>query len=242
MDTAIKAEWYDLDDADRAGFLAWLHGYHLPALQARPGHIWIGHYNRAPQTGTSNPPGYPARVETDDPNVPRGSQYLLVTAAASPDVFFDPNATTETDAETKALLAKRKEYRFCIFLEETRVSGPDWYRHLPGTGAPPAIQLGNYQTRDQTDDWTRLMVPADERPRTLAPVHRRTQAGFDRRLGEARHPLRVHGDGTGRGKFRAALSRRRTERKMDRPPRAQDRCPCTPRPACRPPHLAAGLG
>ena len=119
MDTAIKAEWYDLDDADRAGFLAWLHGHHLPALQARPGHIWIGHYSRAPQTGTSNPPGYPTRVETDDPNVPRGSQYLLVTAAASPDVFFDPNLAAQTDAETAALLAKRKEYRFGVRLRRS---------------------------------------------------------------------------------------------------------------------------
>ena len=138
MDTAIKAEWYDLDDADSEGFLAWLHGEYLPVLQAQPGHIWIGHYNRAVQHGRSNPPGYPARVETDDPNVPRGSQYLLVTAAASPDVFFNPNLSTAKDAETEAQLAKRKEYRFCIFVEETRVSGPDWYRHLPGTGAPPA--------------------------------------------------------------------------------------------------------
>ena len=158
MDTAIKAEWYDIDDADREGFLAWLHGQHLPVLQARPGHIWIGHYNRAPRGSTANS----ARVDTDDANVPRGSQYLLVTAAASPDVFFDPNFAAKMDAETEALLAKRKEYRFCIFLEETRVSGPDWYCHLPGTGAPPAIQLGNYQTRNQADDidlalWYRQM-------------------------------------------------------------------------------------
>jgi hypothetical protein len=94
--------------------------------------------------------------------VPRGSQYLLVTAAPSPDVFFDPNLVTARDPETEAQLAKRKEYRFCIFVEETRVSGPDWYRHLPGTGAPPAIQLGNYQTSTQTDDidlglWYRTM-------------------------------------------------------------------------------------
>ncbi len=157
MDTAIKAEWYDIDDADRKGFLDWLHGQHLPALQARPGHIWIGHYNRAPRTSTST-----ARVDTDDPNVPRGSQYLLVTAAASPDVFFDPNRAAEMDAESEARLARRKEYRFCVFLEETRVSGPDWYRHVPGTGAPPAIQIGSYQTRNQTDDidlalWYRRM-------------------------------------------------------------------------------------
>ena len=162
MDTAIKAEWYDLDDADRDSFLAWLHGQHLPALQARPGHIWVGHYARAPQTGTSNPPGYPERVEVDDPAVPRGSQYLLVTAAATPDVFFDPNAAAKVDAETAALLARRKQYRFGIFIEETRVSGPDWYRHVQGTAAPPAIQLGNYQTRDQSGDmelalWYRAM-------------------------------------------------------------------------------------
>ena len=162
MDTAIKAEWYDLDDADRDGFLSWLHGRHLPALQAQPGPIWIGHYNRAPQHGRSNPPGYPARVDTTDPNVPRGSQYLLVTAAASPDVFFNPNQSAATDSETAAQLAKRKQYRFGIFIEETRVSGPDWYRHLPGSGAPPAIQLGNYFTSNQTDDmdlalWYRTM-------------------------------------------------------------------------------------
>jgi hypothetical protein len=162
MDTAIKAEWYDLDDADRERFLAWLHGQYLPALQAKPGYIWVGHYNRAPARGASLPPGYPARVETDDPNVPKGSQYLIVTAAASADVFFNPNAATETDAETEARLAKRKEYRFCIFIEETRVSGPDWHRHLPGSGAPPAIQLGNYSTKTQADDldlemWYRAM-------------------------------------------------------------------------------------
>jgi hypothetical protein len=158
VDTAIKAEWYDIDDSDREGFLSWLHGHHLPALQARPGHIWIGHYNRAPRAGPANS----ARVDTDDPNVPRGSQYLLVTAAASPDVFFDPNLAAKMDSETEVQLAKRKEYRFCVFIEETRVSGPDWYRHLPGTGAPPAIQLGNYLTRTQTDDidlalWYRQM-------------------------------------------------------------------------------------
>ena len=150
MDTAIKAEWYDLADADREEFLAWLHGDYLPALQAEPGHIWVGHYDRAPQTGADRRAGQPPRVETDDPDVPRGSQYLMVIAAASPDVFFDPHRSTAPEAS--AWLAKRKEHRFAVFVEETRVSGPDWYRHLPGTGAPPAIQFGNYQTRNQADD------------------------------------------------------------------------------------------
>ena len=140
-----------LDDADRAPFLAWLHGHHLPALQARPGHIWIGHYSRAPQTGKTNPPGYPARVETDDPEVPRGSQYLLVTAAASPDVFFDPNARGRRTPK----LSSARQAQGVPFLDLHRGDEGERTRLVPafaGTGAPPAIQLGNYLTSNQTDD------------------------------------------------------------------------------------------
>ena len=161
MDTAIRTEWYDLDDGDRDGFLDWLHGTHLPALQSRPGYIWVGHYDRAADTGAERAAGQPARVETEDPTG-RGSQYLLVIAAASPDIFFDPHHPDATAGETQTQLAKRKEHRSAVFIEETRVSGPDWYRHLPGSGAPPAIQLGNYQTRNEADDldlaiWYRQM-------------------------------------------------------------------------------------
>jgi hypothetical protein len=162
MDTAIKAEWYDLDDADREYFLAWLHGHHLPALQARPGHIWIGHYNRAPQHGKSNPPGYPARVETDDPNVPRGSQYLLVTAAASPDVFFNPNvAARRMPNRSHACQAQG-----CVSASLSRRPGerPRLVSPLPGTGAPPAIQLGNHLTSTRPTTWPRLVVPTMKLP------------------------------------------------------------------------------
>lgn len=152
MDTAIKAEWYNVEDSDNEGYLAWLHGEYLPELQARPGHIWVGHYNRAAPTGKAVGDDRPPRIETDDPDVPKGSQYLLVTAAASPDIFFDHNLPAETRSEVQTQLAKRKEHRYAIFIEETRVNGPDWYRHLPGTGAPPAIQFGNYLTVTQADD------------------------------------------------------------------------------------------
>ena len=162
MDTAIRAEWYDLEDADRDGFLDWFHGDYLPALQAKPGVIWVGHYDRATIKGKDTAAGSPPRVVTDDPSVAKGSQYLLVTAAPSVDVFFDPHVAEETDPEIKAHLAKRREHRLAIFVEETRVSGPEWYRQLPGTSAPPAIQFGNYATRSQADDldleyWYRRM-------------------------------------------------------------------------------------
>ena len=54
MDTAIKAEWYDLDDGEREDFLGWYHAEYLPTLQAAAGHIWVGHYERAPETGASH--------------------------------------------------------------------------------------------------------------------------------------------------------------------------------------------
>ena len=145
MDRAIKAEWYDLADADRDAFLAWCHGEYCPRLQAQPGHIWVGHYNRAPHAERQV-------TFTDDPTVPTGSQYLLLTAAATPDVFFDPNRPTTEDAETQKWLDKRVGYRFAVFLEETRVNGPAWYQHLQGLSAPPAMQLGNFITRSVADD------------------------------------------------------------------------------------------
>jgi hypothetical protein len=152
MDNAIKAEWYDIEDSDREGFIDWLHNRHLPAQQALPGHIWIGHYNRAPAMGgKKNPPGHPSRIVTDDPTVGKGSQYLLVTAAPTADIFFNP-IRSQRDAEADKWLLKRKGYRFAVFIEESRVNGPDWYRHMPGSGAPPAIQFGNYLTRDMADD------------------------------------------------------------------------------------------
>ena len=95
MDTAIKAEWYDLDDGEREEFLGWFHAEYLPSLEAVPGHIWVGHYERAPETGTSRVAGAPDRVDVDDPDIPTGSQFLLVVAAASPDVFFNPNAAEQ---------------------------------------------------------------------------------------------------------------------------------------------------
>lgn len=151
MDRAIKAEWYDLDDADREPFLSWFHAEYCPRLQARAGHIWVGHYNRAPRKPPV--PGGHQVVYTDDPNVPTGSQYLLLTAAATPDVFFDPNTSHSEDAAAQKWLGRRIGYRPAIFVEETRVNGPDWFHHLQGLSAPPAMQLGNFRTRTEADDF-----------------------------------------------------------------------------------------
>jgi hypothetical protein len=149
MDRAIKAEWYDLAEADRAAFLDWCHRDYCPRLQARAGHVWVGHYDRAPRKPPQ--PGQRRVTQTDDPGVPTGSQYLLLVAAATPDVFFDPGAGPD-DAAAAGWLARRAGLRTVVYLEETRVSGPDWHRHMQGMAAPPAVQFGNFRTRSEADD------------------------------------------------------------------------------------------
>ena len=44
MDNSIWATWYDLAEAGRDDYFAWLHGTHLPALMARPGYLWAASY------------------------------------------------------------------------------------------------------------------------------------------------------------------------------------------------------
>jgi hypothetical protein len=153
MDDTLQAEWYDLKDGERQEFLDWLHGTHLPRVQARNGILWVGHYGLIARTRkTSADPGGPLRSHVNDPTLPTGGEYLLLTAAATPDVFFDPHRKDE-DAETKRWLAKRVGHRQSIFITEARVNGPEYRALMPGAGAPPAMQLGNFITRKPEDDW-----------------------------------------------------------------------------------------
>lgn len=154
MDDSYKAEWYDIDDADRAAFLGWLHERHLPTIQSQLGILWVGHYAIQEKPGYKIPNAVGlSRMETDDPTVPTGSQYVLLTAAASPDVFFDPNNPPSDDNATRDWLAKRRNYRQAIFLVEQRVNGPEYRKLLPGTGAPPAMQLGNFNVKTIEDEF-----------------------------------------------------------------------------------------
>ena len=153
MSETIKADWYDLKVADRKAFIDWLHGDYLPRLQARAGIQWVGHYGMVARTAIrSTDPGGPIRTHTDDPSVPKGGEYVLLTAAASPDVFFNPLTQNADSADDRRWLAKRVEHRDAIFIVEARVDGPEYRSVLPGTGPAPAMQLGNFITRKPEDE------------------------------------------------------------------------------------------
>ena len=44
MDRGLWAIWYEIADANRAEYLAWFHGVHIPEKLARPGYAWAAHY------------------------------------------------------------------------------------------------------------------------------------------------------------------------------------------------------
>jgi hypothetical protein len=150
--TALRAEWYDLDPAKAASFIAWLHDDHLPRLKAAAGVLWVGHYKILQKTRAEIAGNGRLRAQTDDPTVPTGSQYVLLAAGASPETFLAwdcPVAALESSARER--LATRLNYRQAVFLEELRVDGPD-NGPRRNSEAPPTMQLGNFNVRTPDDD------------------------------------------------------------------------------------------
>ncbi len=143
MADAMRAEWYDLDESGTADYLAWLHGAHLPRLQALPGISWIGHYRIAEKQGSAVAGSTHARRETTDSVAP-GRAFLLLTAAPA-DILLKPDPELAAlDAEPR--LTERRNWREAVFVEETRVAGPEALHHKRDKVAPPAMQLGNFVT------------------------------------------------------------------------------------------------
>jgi hypothetical protein len=152
MDRGLKAVWYDLDDAHREEHVNWVHEVYLPALRARQGYAWVGHYRTIPsRTGDDR-----ARLnECPDPSVGRGTQYLLLIGAPTADVFFargESDAPQRLDAaEVNSRLAQRIGGRLCVYTEETRLNGPEYARSVLGAPPGPIIQLGSFNTLNDAD-------------------------------------------------------------------------------------------
>lgn len=153
MTEALKADWYDLAENDAGRFLDWLHGTYLPALMALPGIAWAGHYRISPKGERAVTPGSPPRRSTDDPSVPAGSQYVLLAAAPSADVFFASDGPIPAfEKANAARLKARRNHRDAVFIEESRVDGLEHAWRSQGRGAPPAMQLGNFIVRSPADE------------------------------------------------------------------------------------------
>jgi hypothetical protein len=154
MDHGIWATWYDLADGDRERFLDWLHGDYLPELKTRSGYAWVAHYENTRggpqmrQIGTI--------IERPDEDIGSGTQFLMLVGAPSPHTFLDPSvlALQQTaPREVRDMLALRQGVRQAIFMEETRVSGPESAQRPAGTAPGPAIQMGSFRTRTVADDF-----------------------------------------------------------------------------------------
>ena len=111
MDHGVWATWYDIDKADEARFLDWIHGTYIPFLMQIPGYAWAAHY--------FNQRGGPAMREYDkivtrtmDEEIGTGGQYVLLVGAGSPHTFFKPliREVAEPD-EYRSMLALRRGVR-----------------------------------------------------------------------------------------------------------------------------------
>ena len=72
MDKGLWISWYDLGEADRKGYLSWLHEHYLPGILKRTGVIWAAHYEAEKMAP-------PSRLgHTKDQSVPQGGEYILL--------------------------------------------------------------------------------------------------------------------------------------------------------------------
>ncbi|MBW1765827.1 MAG: hypothetical protein JRJ65_02110 [Deltaproteobacteria bacterium] len=156
MDNGIKAVWYDLDKGAKEGYLSWLHRSFLPELQSRPGYLWVAHYEIVSGTPHGKARNKNILDKSDAPSVGRGTEYLLLIGAASADIFFslEENVFNKNQGdETREMLSQRQGSRVSVFIEETRVNGPELRARVPGTTPGPAIQMGSFVTVLPEDDF-----------------------------------------------------------------------------------------
>ncbi|MEE2760112.1 MAG: hypothetical protein VYE18_01545 [Pseudomonadota bacterium] len=157
MDQGIRTVWYDLDDADKDGYLAWLHDIYLPKVMARPGILWAAHYEVTGGGAHMDKIGdvLPRMDRVANSDIGTGTDYLLLIGAGSPHVFFKPDfdRLEEDDAEILEKIDLRQGARICVFAEEARVNGPDFDHRIHDTTPGPAIQMGSFRTKTVADEF-----------------------------------------------------------------------------------------
>lgn len=124
MDRGVWAIWYDIDEQDRADYLRWFHGVHIPEKLSRPGYAWAAHYALEQNKG-----------------------YLALFGGETAHTFMSPSPgqlLTRQSDETKRFMRMRQQQSACILAEETRVDGPDIARRKENGTPGPVIQFGNY--------------------------------------------------------------------------------------------------
>ncbi len=132
MDRGIWAISYEVPGEHKTEYLAWFHGVHIPEKLSRPGWLWAAHYA-----------------------VEHGRGYVALFGAGSPYTFLNPSPgqlARRQSAETKRMMAMRRNAFACILAEETRVDGPDVAKRGPGPTTGAVIQMGFYNAASPAVD------------------------------------------------------------------------------------------
>ena len=155
-DRALRASWYDLPAERVDEYLAWLHGAYLPALLKRAGCLWAAHYAAVEKKQRPANARESTLKKCDDPSVPTGRQYILITGAADANAFGGPDwrklDAALPDSDRQMLGLRRGEY-VNVMVEAARVEGPAAKTYRDGMAPPPCIQFGNFNIdwRDEPD-------------------------------------------------------------------------------------------
>ena len=151
IDRAFWISWYDLPDAGREDVLSWTHEVYIPKVLARPGVLWGAHYASESKFTPLGGGGRISHKQKPGPEVPTGDRYILMFGAAEPHAFVNPSPGdfhAGLDERDRAMLARRRNERTNIMLQEGRIDGPDATGMLPA----PAIQLGSFNAASFRDE------------------------------------------------------------------------------------------
>jgi len=184
MDSALWITWYDLAEARRDEYLAWLHGRYAPALLARAGVLWAAHYASVEKEQmVSTHPEF-VTPSTRDATVPAGHRYIFIAAARDAHVFANPlpgSFHAALPPSDRAMLALRIGERVNVMVEAARIEGPAALQYRDGMAPAPCIQLGSFncdwRDEDEMLEWyatwrmaAMRTVPGCIRTRKLASV------------------------------------------------------------------------
>ncbi len=146
MDRGIWALWYEVADADKAAYLAWFHGVHIPEKLSRPGYLWAAHYELG-HGGSRFKKVVDGLQHANEAGLGRGGGYLALFGGLTAHTFLNPSPAQLVplqSPETKRMIGLRQQVYSCIFAEETRVDGPDVAKRGPGITPGPFVQMGNF--------------------------------------------------------------------------------------------------
>lgn len=148
MDSALWITWYDLREAQREAYLAWVHETYIPQILERPGMLWAAHYASVDRNSMSTMRGEKGALKnTPDTTVPAGSRYILMCGAGDANAFGDPAPgafDAGLPARERQMLDARIGARVNVMIEAARVEGPEAKAYREGVTPAPCIQLGSF--------------------------------------------------------------------------------------------------